>query len=377
MYMEHGFWNLLGRPTMETLVFACNYVNILIVDAAAVMIIDVVRQWFGKKYIPLISLFTWSLFLISPWVALTYTDTWAFMLMALNLWLVMSYERLEKNWRIYLCAIALGLSFTMSYLIKPSLLVVYVAFAIIYVLRRFSGELKRKRMTLIIIPVALGIAAASGVLVGFKVYTAHQTLVTVNAKLAHPATHFIAMGMTGTGRYSEDDVQLDRSIKSPKKRQETNLKLIQQRLAAFGPTNYFKFLVTKQGADTADASFGWGNDGIFLIAFGSKHSSLISAIPRYLFTENGTANTNSFEYRFMTQLIWTVMLFFLLFAGHLHSWKNQLLKYGIVGAMVFLLIFEGGRSRYIIQFLPLFLILATISGKGCIEWLQRVLSSNK
>lgn len=38
----------------------------------------------------------------------------------------------------------------------------------------------------------------------------------------------------------------------------------------------------------------------------------------------------------------------------------QLLKYTVIGFFVFLLLFEGGRSRYIIQFLPFLLILSSI-----------------
>jgi len=364
LYMENAFWNLLGRPSLYTLVPALNCINILIVDVAAVMIVNVVQHWFGKKYMMLILFLTWSLFLITPWVALTYTDIGAFFLTALNLWLVMRYNLFKKNWQRNLCAIGIGLSFTMSYLIKPSLLVVFVALFIIQILRGFSGAIRRKKIVLMIVPVLLGLIAAGGVFAGFKVYTSHQTLMTVDTKLSLPATHFIAMGMTGTGGYNAEDVQLNRVIKSPKKRQEANIKLIQQRLSAFGPTNYFKFLVTKQVANTADGSFSWGNDGIFIIPYGSKNQNLLKKIPRKLFTLNGVATINSFEYRFTAQLLWTVVLFFLLVAGRLNSWRSQLLKYGIVGAMVFLLIFEGGRSRYIIQFLPLFLILATVSGQS-------------
>jgi len=37
------------------------------------------------------------------------------------------------------------------------------------------------------------------------------------------------------------------------------------------------------------------------------------------------------------------------------------LRLTIIGAFLFLLLFEGGRSRYLIQYLPAFLILGTLS----------------
>ena len=35
------------------------------------------------------------------------------------------------------------------------------------------------------------------------------------------------------------------------------------------------------------------------------------------------------------------------------SYREIIIKLTIIGAMMFLLLFEGGRSRYLIQFLPL------------------------
>jgi len=85
-------------------------------------------------------------------------------------------------------------------------------------------------------------------------------------------------------------------------------------------------------------------------------------VVRRLFAKHGTAQTNNFVYRFVAQLVWMAVLVALFFTISLSDWKVQLLKYGVVGFMLFLLIFEGGRSRYVIQFLPLILVLASVGG---------------
>lgn len=44
----------------------------------------------------------------------------------------------------------------------------------------------------------------------------------------------------------------------------------------------------------------------------------------------------------------------------------------ILGVFLYLLIFEGGRSRYLIQFLPAFLILATLVYDQTFDYFKRI-----
>lgn len=368
MYMEHALWILLSKPDFQALVLTMNYINIVVLDLAAVLIANVVKNWFGSKYVPLVVFFTWSLFLITPWVALTYTDDYAFFLTALNIWIAMYYQLARHNWQKIVCAGGLGLSLTISYLMKPSLIIFFIALSLVVFLRVFNKERQYITKKTIITSVIVSLLCAGSIYTGYQLYTNNQKVAIVDTKLAHPATHFMAMGITGSGRYNKEDVLLDESIKSPQKRQAANIELIQQRFSALGPANYVKFLITKQVSDTSDASYGWGNDGVFLVVNNIQNKGLNKSLPRQLFTNDGMAKTTSWEYRFTVQLIWTVALFFMLFAANLKSWRSQLLKYGVVGGMVFLLLFEGGRSRYLIQFLPMFLILAAVCGKNMIDW---------
>lgn len=172
--------------------------------------------------------------------------------------------------------------------------------------------------------------------------------------------HFVAMGMTGNGGYNTADTEMDLKIKSPIKRRQKNIKLIRQRLKGFqGVTNYGKFLIQKQINNTADGSFSWGSD----IVTKTNQSNSVTrnrTIIRKLYAKEGQTQPNTFEYRFFAQLVWSASLILILFTIKLDSWRIQFFKYGIVGFMLFLLIFEGGRSRYVIQFLPLVLVLATV-----------------
>lgn len=54
--------------------------------------------------------------------------------------------------------------------------------------------------------------------------------------------------------------------------------------------------------------------------------------------------------------------------------NSLVIKLTILGGFIFLLLFEGGRSRYLIQFLP---YLITLSSLGISQFLDKKIRKNK
>lgn len=70
------------------------------------------------------------------------------------------------------------------------------------------------------------------------------------------------------------------------------------------------------------------------------------------------------DFYFIAQIWWIIWLGMLTFGTTKdYSKIKQMMRLAIIGGMLFLLLFEGGRSRYLIQFLPIFLMLATMQAK--------------
>lgn len=70
------------------------------------------------------------------------------------------------------------------------------------------------------------------------------------------------------------------------------------------------------------------------------------------------------DFYFIAQIWWIIWLGMLTFGTTKdYSKPKQMMRLAIIGGMLFLLLFEGGRSRYLIQFLPIFLMLATMQAK--------------
>lgn len=62
----------------------------------------------------------------------------------------------------------------------------------------------------------------------------------------------------------------------------------------------------------------------------------------------------------INDILWIITLIFMLFSLCAKDWITLLLKYVVLGFALFLLLFEGGRSRYLIQFLPYVFLLSGI-----------------
>lgn len=116
----------------------------------------------------------------------------------------------------------------------------------------------------------------------------------------------------------------------------------------------------KQINNTSDAGFGWGMDAgqNYLMPFEEKIS--IQRITRKIYLNNQSfVDINWNGWKIVNQLVWTLALVFMMVAMIKANNDSLILKLTILGGFVFLLLFEGGRSRYLIQFLPYLIALSS------------------
>mgnify|MGYP003361950990 CR=1 FL=1 len=359
LFIERGFWLMTGQPSLTTFVIYANVINLILIDGGFLMLAYSVNRLFGKQYQSALFVIGELLFLLSPWVAVPYTDTWAFFLTAAIVAISVSYVNNHKTWCKYVLAVMMGLTVTMAYLIKPSIVIALAAFCIIGIFRFFNNH-ERHLRSVVLISMLLVVIGFGASFTAYKSFIEQQSFVTIDKKMGHPMIHFIAIGMHGTGAYNYPDAELDVSIKSPKKRQQANAKLIKERIQGFnGWTNYQRFITKKQVNNIADGTFSWGADVQIDTNQANSHARNQTIIRR-LFAKQGHTRENTYEYQFVAQLIWSVCLALIVFTISSETWRVQVFKYGVVGFMLFLLIFEGGRSRYVVQFLPLMMVLSTV-----------------
>lgn len=363
LVIEKIFKTVFFIKTPSKLIFALNILNIVIIDLSAYLLFVATKNLFNRKAAWCTLLFYWVLYIVWPFVVISYSDNWSILIGTLFL-LIYSKNQNFNNFFLTLC---FGIVTAFALLMKPSTVIFIIAMVItksFFSLQR-KRKIKVRKLFKIIVSFGLGFVILYSPV---KTYQQYNNIVNIESDKKMPITHFIAMGMSGNGSYNANDVTKNINIKNPQKRNKYNIKLIRERLSQMGLGGYVKFLVQKQINNTADGAFGWANEGKYLYDPFVKNLNKIEKHIRILFMHKNAnqnyliADTNISGYKFFPQIVWVVALLFMLLASIGDSFETiQLLKYTIVGGFIFLLLFEGGRSRYLIQFLP---YLFTLAGLG-------------
>lgn len=356
MFFEHFVWRAIGSPSYKVLTIVLNIINMMLVDTSVYCLMKSLQYKYNRRIRNYIFLCICLLMLITPWICLPYSDPLSF---AFTIFVFLGLKKLNKDYSLGR-AISVGLLVAINYFIKPSTIIVVIAYVIVSIIFSFSSKDSRKThlggliKRLVIIFMIFFTA-----IWGFNFYKAHNSVIKIDNSKALNLVHFADMGITGTGGYNLQDVEHDYKIKDPKNRLKSDKRIWMKRFNNMGPLKYQLFLVRKQVANTEDSSFNWGKEGEFIRSNSFSGSQYL--LTRKLFLDNdGVARKYQELFAIVIQACWIIVLICLLFTFENSDYDSQFLKYAIVGFFAFLLIFESGRSRYLIQFLPLMVLLSGI-----------------
>lgn len=347
--------HLIGITSYSSFILTLAVISYLLIDLSILILFFALKKLFNHRVAMISGILTWILIGVSPIGVIPYSDIPSFLISSLFL-LVYSYKEVKGN------IIILGLLSGIAFLVKPSLVIFDIA---LVMGRLFSISKIAKAIKAILI----FIMAFLIIYVPFNLYQSHNSITKIDSSKAMPANHFIAMGMTGSGGFNNKDVLINQKIKDPQKRKKYNNQLIKQRLDKFGVAGYTKFLVLKQISNTNDAGFGWGMEADlgYLMPFSEK--TRLQSITRKIYLRKNTSfvDINWNGYKIINQIIWSITLIAMTYAVVKFKDNYLILKLTILGGLVFLLLFEGGRSRYLIQFLPYMFTLASL---GISRWIS-------
>lgn len=363
---------------MQGFIKLLNSLNIVLLDLSWGLIIYSTNSFFHKKKVTInVSWLSWAMIIVSPYVAIFYSDIPAFFIGSSMLALLsLLKDTNNKKIRTLVCVL-IGVISALGYFIKPSTVIVDMALGLVIVIYLATNK-NKKYLKHVLIGGGIVVLSFGGVYLGAKYYESHNSINVIDAKKAMPMTEFMAMGLSGNGGYNPVDVGQNITKSTPAERNKLNISLIKQRLKGYGISGYIRFLMKKQILNTNDGTFGWqaesGKKG-FLIPF-KIHTGIRGYIQR-MFTGN-SANQNWKGNALWVQFIWGLVVLGMLLALSSQEYTILILKYTVLGGMIFLLLFEGGRTRYLIQFLPYILILSAY-GWGSIDFknLYSCFQSNK
>ncbi|GIC69721.1 glycosyltransferase family 39 protein [Fructobacillus tropaeoli] len=372
--LESIYFHLLGRPSFEHFMYSLNIANVAIVDFGTYLIWKLAKKFTSPLVAKLTFVLTLVLFTCVPFFVIPYSDTLSFFLTAAILYTVVRAIDFQQKKQFYLFGLLLGFELLLSYLLKPSLMVLLIAvlFVLVLLILTRNGQIKLKSAG-IMLAISIAFLGIGSVLMKEYLYH-HNGIVKVDTRQALPMSHFAAMGITGDGDYNVTDMFNSANIKDPEARNKASLRLIKERfINQGGILGYEKFLIHKQIKNSADGSMAWGHEVYYLKAFHPNNEQLEKTFPRRYFLEkNGIATEGKFDFRTVQQIFWIIALVLILGSIFDQSLWGLFLKFSAVGFFAFLLIFEGGRTRYLIQFLPVLFLLASLGMQRGINYVAQI-----
>lgn len=350
LILEHIIWHIMGTPTLKVLTYTLNVVNYIFLDLSLIIAYIFLKKVFNSFAAKFYFVTGMILVALTPWPCIPYSDVIALCLSTLTLVVLYLFKENYSFKKNVLISIECGILIAFDYLIKPSLLIVFIAFVFATLILFFDTYAKRKYFVKYLILLCSFFLCVGGA----KFIQSNNHFVSIDSRKSFSLFHFAAMGIEGNGGYSLKDVNRDIRISNPTQRKKDDIKVWSERLKKKGVLKYQSFLIKKQCLNTDDATFGWGQDGIFLKPFMKNYTW-----GQKLFMVNKSAQYNGFV-AVILQVIWVIMYCSMLFIAMDKGFIAYFLKIAFIGFCLFLLLFEGGRSRYVIQFLPICIMLSSL-----------------
>lgn len=369
---ERFFFKLFG----ESALWVLQGLNMVYVNLGAWVLYRGSQKHFGQAVGDAAFSLYVLLICVSPYFYSMYTDIPPLPLVAWQIFLALDLLQLENRRALIKKAALLGLVTALVVLVRPPGAILLIAFLMLLFLK---GHWRKFFLVFTSFLVAFGLAFGTG-----NYLVEHQTEVPLiqGEGLSKGPLLFINLGLTYIGHDQEDMKEGLLQYVAPDKRNQYNngmfkneyvLKEIKRRLKGYTFLSFLDHLNYKHSLTVSGGTLGWPYRDV-------KHEKTPYISPLYSWTKGKTffewirtyfLSTDKKEYRFyaiVKQYIWVVMSVGLVATLWEYSRDDRVrfLSLAIFGGLAFLLIFEGGKTRYLIQFLPQILLLASL-GLGKIK----------
>ncbi|KXT75048.1 membrane protein [Streptococcus sp. DD10] len=306
----------------------------------------------------------------SPYFYAMYTDIPPLPVIAWQIFLALDILQSDDKKKNILLTATLGVVTGVVILMRPPGFVLLIAFFMVLFLK---GNAKKMVLFFLTFLLSFGLTFGAG-----NYLIKHQREVTLlqGEGLSKGALLFVNLGLTQYGHNQEDMKKGLLQYVEPEKQKKYNngmfkteyiVKEIKRRLAEFTPLTFLWHLTLKQSITVSDGALGWPYTAVSkektayinpLYTF-TKNNMIAEWIRQFILTKD---HPNYSYYNFLKQLVWILLSigFFLVFRYYrnLDSWN--FLSLAVFGGFLFLLVFEGGKTRYLIQFLPQIFLLSSL-----------------
>lgn len=336
-----------------------DFLNIVALDTSMFLTYRIVKKLHSRKWAYLSLLLSFFVYGLNGYLIIPYTDTFGmpFTIGAYDLLLKTEGETDGKKKKLRMAGLAVFMAF--AYWIKPTTVILMIAYVMVrFAAARYGRNLRKLFSSVMLVLVFT--ATFAGMNIGKMIFEQTENIIIFDDRYSMTPMHYVMMGLNrvSTGGYLQSDSDFSISSDPASVKAGREAERIGERLARYGPSGYADFLFRKLRTFMGDGTFFWGKEGSFAEF---KDVDKGDTFLKNIYYTNGS----SYEfYRYAAQGIW---LFILLLCGAgLFTGKSDrnraFVNLTVFGLILFLLIFEQ-RSRYLILYLPYFIMAAVFSVK--------------
>lgn len=364
---ERFFYKVFGMQA----IWVMQVLNILYATVPAIVLYGITKKHFNQRVADATYFFYLFFLGFSPQFVTVYTDIMVIPVIVLQLHFMMKlfYVRRKQLGVRTLDAFFLALFTALGFLIRPTLVILPMA---VFMVQFFRTKWKEYFLALTVFLFAFILSY-----MGMRRIQHNQTEVTIHHEYSITALAYIDLGLTyigtdqidfqnGLSLFVTEDTKVDEYYDGRFSNQVV-MKDIQRRLKAYTPSTFIGHVLTKQAGLMRDGTLGWvykdaSQEGAYFINplyERLKDNNVLAFIRQYLIYMDQPTYT---YYRHGIQLIYLVLIigFVLQFFYWDKTEKANMLALAVFGGLLFLMIFEGGKARYLVQFLPQILILSSL-----------------
>lgn len=349
-------------------------VNILLVDLGIFLCWYLAKKLLGGTGAAISLVIITLLFGFSGYLAAPYTDTVTFFFPILVMVLYQKMRESEHMAVKCLRSFFIGIVVILGYFLKPQCVIVLLGILIVEGIsmckRLRAGEIRgsywRRKS-------ALALCLAAGVCLGnFSVTALRDQIVKgYTREEAVPVVHFAMMGLgeypqwAVPGIYKGTDVKYTLSFEKKEDKKRACIERIGFRLRNYGFAGFMKHMYRKTTAILGDGAFFWqveaGGYGFWREDLQPVDSGFRHQVREIYYGKYGNYDNTKFRcMRGVLTGIWFLMLLFIAVPvrrDHPQAKSLSIVALSAFGCLLFTMLFEA-RSRYLINYLPLFTITA-------------------
>lgn len=356
-------------------------VNVIMIDITLVYIYKICKIMFGEKYSKICNFISMLMIGVTPYISVVYSDTFSLIFPIAIFYNYLCVKQLNgynisvKKRIVYITMLTI-----IGCLIKPTNLIILIAIIIVEFIgwiqslilnMKNSNKSYKINYKKYIGYTMCMILTAIFVYGGFNIYKSIRLRNYISKEQiennSFPMTHFFMMGLKPQnvegkyyGFYSEEDVQATKSHIGVESKKEFNIYEAKNRLKAMKIGGYISYLYDKYTWIISDGTFFYGKEGNFYTSDAYSNGKIAKFIQNYAYcNKEGYINVtiNVMQSIWIISLVFCVIDICINFVNERSSNIN-VLRLSIIGIILFILLFEA-RSRYLINYLPIIVILAT------------------